>query len=109
MAGHPAEALTAIRTAIRLDPGTVRYQLEMARIHQRNGEQKQAVDVLETARKLDPRSTEIPYSIAVSYFIANSHARRMSPPRRPLLCNWVLADEGAYSPGELASGRLSVR
>ena len=71
LTGHKDDALREIGIAVRQDPHNVAYLLTLARYCQKYGDQKRAVDLFEQAARVAPNLPDIPYGIAVSYFIGD--------------------------------------
>jgi tetratricopeptide (TPR) repeat protein len=113
--GQKDPALKEMTVAIHLDPQNVRYLLLLARYYQKYGEQGKAVSVLHEASRLAPNDPEIPYSAAVSYFIAGDYevsqkfsrrALELKPKFGPalLLLGIVLAAKGHLTEAETPLG-----
>jgi tetratricopeptide (TPR) repeat protein len=68
-------ALGEIKLAAKLDPQNPVYGLTLGRYEQKYGDQQSAISALEKAARLAPDIAEIPYSMAVSYFIADDFAQ----------------------------------
>ncbi len=71
LANHKDDALREMETAVRQEPRNVAYLLTLARYCQKYGDQKRAVDLFEQAARIAPELPDIPYGIAVSYFIGD--------------------------------------
>ena len=71
LANRKDDALREMETAVRREPRNVAYLLTLARYCQKYGDQKRAVDLFEQAARIDPELPDIPYGIAVSYFIGD--------------------------------------
>jgi tetratricopeptide (TPR) repeat protein len=65
------QAFQQIRAATERSPQNALYWLTLGRYEQKYGKQREAVATLEKAERLAPDLPEIPYSIAVSYFIGD--------------------------------------
>ena len=62
-------------TDVELDPQNPAYLLTLGRYEQKYGDQQSGINALEQAARLAPDLAEIPYSMAVSYFIADDFAQ----------------------------------
>jgi len=71
LAGQKDATLAEMGRAIELDNRNPVFLLTLARYYQKYGNQQKALDALEGAARLAPDLPEIPYSMAVSYFIAD--------------------------------------
>ena len=87
------------------------YLLTLGRYYQKYGDQQKSISVLEEAERLDPDFPEIPYSLAVSYFIADDfetaaklleRAMRLDPKfdRAVFLLGSVRATEAKFAEAE---------
>ncbi|MGA8595451.1 MAG: tetratricopeptide repeat protein [Bryobacteraceae bacterium] len=68
-----AKALDAIEDARKQDTPHAEYLLFEARVYQKLGKPEEALPLLKTAAELDPKSGEIPYSIAFSDYVLDRH------------------------------------
>jgi tetratricopeptide (TPR) repeat protein len=73
LAGQKEAALSQMNQAVEIDNRNPAYLLTLARYYQKYGDQRQAVEVLRKAAQANPTLAEIPYSLAVSYFIADDY------------------------------------
>jgi tetratricopeptide (TPR) repeat protein len=69
LANQPGGGFREIEAAIRRDPGNATYLITLARYHQKYGQQQSAIDELQRAGRIAPDLADIPYGLAISYFI----------------------------------------
>lgn len=69
LAHHEKEGLRELETAVEKEPNSVTFRIELARYDQKFGFQEKALAEYGAAAQLAPDVAEIPYGLAVSYFI----------------------------------------
>ena len=69
MSDRPDDGFREMEKAVRSDPSNLSYLLTLARRWQKHGQQQKAIALFEQARALAPQLADIPYGLAVSYFI----------------------------------------
>jgi protein O-GlcNAc transferase len=82
--GKAQEAMEEITLAGQIDTGNPIYLLTAGRYDQKYGRQQEALNVLKKAEVLAPRLAEIPYSIAVSFFILEKYDETVNYVERAL-------------------------
>jgi tetratricopeptide (TPR) repeat protein len=74
LAHREKEGLRELETAVEKEPNNVKFRIELARYDQKFGYQENALAEYKAAGQLAPKVAEIPYGLAVSYFIKDDFA-----------------------------------
>jgi predicted CXXCH cytochrome family protein len=72
------EAFSSYQQSMRIEPYFAPAYVNMAELHKRQGQNKQAIEILEQGNKANPSDSSIPYSLGLAYIRAKdiSQAQR---------------------------------
>jgi len=73
LSGQKESTLQQMASALRIKPEDPVYLLTLGRYYQKYGDQKSALSFMYQAEKIAPDLAEVPYSIAVTYFILDDY------------------------------------
>lgn len=107
-------ALEAVQAARKQDIPRPDYLLLEARIDQKLGKPEDALPLLEQARQLEPKSAEIPYSIAFSDYVLDKHEEVIRELGKAIQSNpsmdraYFLLSVDKLTTGDLAGGKAAL-